>query len=65
MSTLLDRFGDIFSIIMSPLWNNPERMQKLSRDAIDWIAGLVEPETCLRIETDSSGAYCWPNTPAY
>jgi len=31
MSTLLDRFGDIFSIIMSPLWNYPERMQKLSR----------------------------------
>jgi len=31
MSTLLDRFGDIFSIIMSPLWNHPERMQKLSR----------------------------------
>ena len=31
MSTLLDRFGDIFSVIMSPLWNYPERMQKLSR----------------------------------
>jgi len=31
MSTLLDRFGDIFSTIMSPLWNHPERMQKLSR----------------------------------
>ena len=31
MSTLLDRFGDIFSAIMSPLWNHPERMQKLSR----------------------------------
>ena len=31
MSTLLDRFGDIFSVIMSPLWNHPERMQKLSR----------------------------------
>ncbi|CAM3738139.1 cell division protein FtsQ/DivIB [Polynucleobacter antarcticus] len=29
--TLLDRFGDIFSAIMSPLWNYPERMQKLSR----------------------------------
>ena len=31
MTTLLDRFGDIFSVIMSPLWNYPERMQKLSR----------------------------------
>jgi len=31
MSTLLDRFGDIFSAIMAPLWNHPERMQKLSR----------------------------------
>jgi cell division protein FtsQ len=31
MSTLLDRFGDIFSVIMAPLWNHPERMQKLSR----------------------------------
>ncbi|QKM61761.1 peptidase S49 [Polynucleobacter antarcticus] len=31
MMTLLDRFGDIFSAIMSPLWNYPERMQKLSR----------------------------------
>jgi cell division protein FtsQ len=31
MNTLLDRFGDIFSVIMSPLWNYPERMQKLSR----------------------------------
>ena len=31
MSTLLDRFGDIFSAIMAPLWNYPERMQKLSR----------------------------------
>ena len=31
MNTLLDRFGDIFSVIMSPLWNHPDRMQKLSR----------------------------------
>ena len=31
MSTLLDRFGDIFSVIMSPLWNHPGRMQSLSR----------------------------------
>ena len=31
MTTLLDRFGDIFSVIMSPLWNHPERMQKVSR----------------------------------
>ena len=31
MSTLLDRFGDIFSVIMSPLWHDQERMQKLSR----------------------------------
>ena len=31
MSTLLDRFGDIFSVIMSPLWNHPERMKSLSR----------------------------------
>jgi len=31
MTTLLDRFGDILSVIMSPLWNHPGRMQKVSR----------------------------------
>ena len=31
MSSFMDRFGEIFAILMSPLWNHPERMQKLSR----------------------------------
>jgi len=31
MSSFMDRFGEIFAMLMSPLWNHPERMQKLSR----------------------------------
>ena len=31
MSNFMDRFGEIFAMLMSPLWNYPERMQKLSR----------------------------------
>ncbi len=31
MSNFMDRFGEIFSMLMSPLWNHPDRMQKLSR----------------------------------
>jgi len=31
MSNFMDRFGEIFSMLMAPLWNHPERMQKLSR----------------------------------
>ena len=31
MSNFMDRFGEIFAMLMSPLWNHPERMQKLSR----------------------------------
>jgi cell division protein FtsQ len=27
----MDRFGEIFAMLMSPLWNHPDRMQKLSR----------------------------------
>ena len=27
----MDRFGEIFSMLMSPLWNHAERMEKLSR----------------------------------
>jgi cell division protein FtsQ len=30
MSNFMDRFGEIFSMLMAPLWNHPERMQKLS-----------------------------------
>jgi cell division protein FtsQ len=41
MSTLLDRFGDIFSVIMSPLWNHPERMQKLSRFLMCFLIVIV------------------------
>ena len=31
MNNFMDRFGEIFAMLMSPLWNYPERMQKLSR----------------------------------
>ena len=31
MSNFMDRFGEIFAMLMSPLWNHPDRMQKLSR----------------------------------
>ncbi len=31
MNNFMDRFGEIFAMLMSPLWNHPERMQKLSR----------------------------------
>ncbi|WP_228385087.1 MULTISPECIES: cell division protein FtsQ/DivIB [Polynucleobacter] len=27
----MDRFGEIFAMLMSPLWNHPDRMQKVSR----------------------------------
>ncbi|WP_262500620.1 cell division protein FtsQ/DivIB [Polynucleobacter wuianus] len=27
----MDRFGEIFAMLMSPLWNYPDRMQKVSR----------------------------------
>ena len=41
MSTFLDRFGDIFSAIMSPLWNHPARMQTLSRFLIRCLILMV------------------------
>jgi len=31
MSNFIDRFGEIFSMLMSPLWNHSDRMEKLSR----------------------------------
>ena len=31
MSNFMDRFGEIFAMLMSPLWNHADRMQKLSR----------------------------------
>lgn len=31
MSNFMDRFGEIFAMLMSPLWNHTDRMQKLSR----------------------------------
>ena len=31
MSNFMDRFGEIFSMLMAPLWNHSERMEKLSR----------------------------------
>ncbi len=31
MTAFLGRFGEIFTSLMSPLWNHPDRMQKLSR----------------------------------
>lgn len=31
MSNFMDRFGEIFTMLMAPLWNHPARMQALSR----------------------------------
>jgi cell division protein FtsQ len=31
MSNFMDRFGEIFAMLMSPIWNHSDRMQKLSR----------------------------------
>ena len=31
MSNFMGRFGEIFSMLMSPLWNHAERMEKVSR----------------------------------
>jgi cell division protein FtsQ len=31
VNNFMDRFGEIFSMLMSPLWNHSERMEKLSR----------------------------------
>ena len=31
MSNFMDRFGEIFSMLMAPLWNHSDRMEKLSR----------------------------------
>ena len=31
MSHFLQQFGNFFAFVMSPIWNHPERMQKLSR----------------------------------
>jgi len=31
MSNFLQQFGNFFAFVMSPIWNHPERMQKLSR----------------------------------
>jgi hypothetical protein len=62
MSTLLDRFGDIFSVIMSPLWNHPERMKSLSRFLMrlfcsndgGWNFGVAESAPCIRAEANSN-----------
>ena len=31
MSNFMDRFGEIFAMLMAPIWNHPGRMKKLSR----------------------------------
>jgi cell division protein FtsQ len=31
MSNFMSRFGEIFAMLISPLWNHPDRMKKLSR----------------------------------
>ncbi|QWD64226.1 cell division protein FtsQ/DivIB [Polynucleobacter sp. MWH-UH2A] len=31
MSNFMDRFGEIFAMLMSPIWNHPDRMRRLSR----------------------------------
>jgi cell division protein FtsQ len=41
MSSFMDRFGEIFAMLMSPLWNYPERMQKLSRFLMRCFAVLM------------------------
>ena len=41
MSTFLNRFGEIFTSLMSPLWNYPERMKKVSRFLMRCFAVMV------------------------
>ena len=41
MSNFMDRFGEIFAMLMSPLWNYPERMQKLSRFLMQCFAVML------------------------
>lgn len=41
MSTFLNWFGEVFVFMMSPLWNYPERMQKLSRFLMRCFAVMV------------------------
>jgi cell division protein FtsQ len=41
MSNFMDRFGEIFAMLMSPLWNHPERMQKLSRFLIRCFVAML------------------------
>ena len=41
MSNFMDRFGEIFSMLMSPLWNHPGRMQSLSRFLMRCFAVMV------------------------
>jgi cell division protein FtsQ len=37
----MDQFGEIFAMLMSPLWNHPERMQKLSRFLIRCFVAML------------------------
>ena len=41
MSNFMDRFGEIFAMLISPLWNYPERMQKLSRFLMQCFAVML------------------------
>ena len=41
MSAFLNGFGEIFASLASPLWNHPERMQKLSRFLMRCFAIMV------------------------
>lgn len=41
MSNFMDQFGEIFAMLMSPLWNHPERMQKLSRFLIRCFVAML------------------------
>ena len=41
MSNFMDRFGEIFSMLMSPLWNHPGRMQSVSRFLMRCFAVMV------------------------
>jgi cell division protein FtsQ len=41
MSNFMDRFGEIFAMLMSPIWNHSDRMQKLSRFLIRCFVAMM------------------------
>jgi cell division protein FtsQ len=41
MSNFMDRFGEIFSMLMSPIWNHPDRMKNLTRFLMRCFIGMM------------------------